>query len=301
MRLTQAPPVLHVPSNRPALPTLFASAGLTADVIQEIDHLVVGVGGLVHELIRFTAGASSVKDAAGQRLTVADTLADRLLRESLLQLCPGSSGYSEEGGAFGRDGGESRLHWQVDPVDGTRPATLGGAFAVSIGALVLDGGLPVAAAGWVYLPTLSALYRAFLAPGFSDCRLNDQPVTAEPVSPTDLTSRYLAVGSDWHRLGAGGHPFKLSAPGATAVHLTQLVHPASDVAATVLTRYKPYDAAGGLVVAAAGGCELYPMAHGKPAPGALDPIAFLHSGDLLPDQFGPAVLVCRPTTACVLR
>lgn len=299
--MPQAPLVPHVPSNRPSLPILFASAGLSAEVIQEIDHLVVGVGGLVHELIRFTAGASSLKDSAGQRLTVADTLADRLLRESLLQFCPGSSGYSEEAGAFGKDGDGVRIHWQVDPVDGTRPATLGGAFAVSIGALLLDGERPVAAAGWVYLPTLSALYRAFVAPGFSDCRLNDQPVTAEPVSPTDLRRQYLAVGSDWHRLGAGGHPFKLSAPGATAVHLTQLVHPSSDVAATVLSRYKPYDAAGGIVVAAAGGCELYPMEHGKPGPAPLDPLAFLRSGDLSPCQYGPAVLVCRPAIAHALR
>lgn len=288
-------------SDRPSLPPLFAAAGLTNAILSEIDHLMVGVGGLVHELIRFTAGASTVKDGAGQRLTVADTLADRLLRESLLQFCPGSSGYSEEGGAFGERGPGLHVRWQIDPVDGTRPATLGGAFAISVGALILDGEQPVAAAGWVYLPTLSVLYSAFLASGYTDCRLNCQPAGAETLSGEQLRHCYLAVGSDWHRLGAGPHPFKLFAPGATAVHLTQLVHPGSDVAATLLSRYKPYDAAGGLVVAAAGGCELYRLADGVPELTPIDPLAFLHSGDLRPDQYGPTVLVCRAATADVLR
>lgn len=289
-------------SDFPTLPLSFTDAGITAAVVEEIDHLVVGVGGLVHELIRFTAGASTRKDAAGQRLTVADTLADRLLRESLLQLCPQSAGYSEEGGTFGESISGLQVRWQVDPVDGTRPATLGGAFAVSIGVLVVDGEQPVAAAGWVYLPTLSVLYRAFLAPGFADCRLNGQPAAAEEeLSSAELSTRYLAVGSDWHRLGVGAHPLKLSAPGATAVHLTQLVHPGSDVAATVLTRYRPYDAAGGVVVAVAGGCELYQLKDGRPAAEPLDPLAFLRAGDLTPEQYGPAVLVCRTSTAAALR
>jgi len=288
-------------SDPPILPAAFLPAGLSARVICEIDHLVVGVGGLVHELIRFTSGASTRKDAAGQRLTVADTLADRLLRESLLAFCPSSSGYSEEAGTFGREGSGLRIRWQVDPVDGTRPATLGGAFAVSIGALVLDGEVPVAAAGWVYLPTLSTLYRAFLSPDCRDCRLNGNPVVAELAAANELPNRYLAVGSDWHLLGTGPHPFKLSAPGATAVHLTQLVHPGSDVAATILTRYKPYDAAGGLVVAAAGGCELYLMESGAPGLSPLDPLTFLRAGDLRPAHYGPAVLVCPPATAEALR
>lgn len=285
----------------PPLPHGFAAGGLTPEVIREIDQLTVGVGGLVHELIRFTGGASTRKDAAGQRLTVADTLADRLLRESLLQFCPHSAGYSEEGGTFGSPGTGFHVRWQVDPVDGTRPATLGGAFAVSIGALLLENDRPVGAAGWVYLPTLSILYRALVGPGFSDCRLNGEPAQAEALSTTDLPSRYLAVGSDWHRLGAGAHPLKLSAPGATAVHLTQLVHPGSDVAATVLTRYRPYDAAGGLVVASAGGCELYLLDRGTPRSAPLDLLQFLWAGDLTPDEYGPPVLVCRPAVAEALR
>lgn len=290
-----------MPIARPPLPAVFAAAGLSPTVIRELDYLVVGIGGLVRELIHFTSGASSLKDGAGQRLTVADTLADRLLRESLLQLCPGSSGYSEEGGEFGQDGAGLRLRWQVDPVDGTRPATLGGAYAVSVGALLMEGETPVAAAGWVYLPTLSALYRAFLAPGYGECCLNDRSVSVEAATGTEWRNRYLAVGSDWHRLGSGPHPFKLSAPGATAVHLTQLVHPGSDVAATVLSRYKPYDAAGGLVVASAGGCELYRLESGTPQTQPLDPLEFLRAGDACPREFGPPVLVCPPATAAALR
>src|SRR5438128_2239298 len=112
------------------LPTLL-HAGLGPEVLHQIDHLVVGCGGFVKELISYTAGASELKDDGGQRLSAADRLVDQLLRERLLALVPGSSGYSEEGGAFG-ERGEGRVRWLIDPVDGTRPATLGGAFAVCV-------------------------------------------------------------------------------------------------------------------------------------------------------------------------
>ena len=83
---------------------------------------------------------------------------DRLLREQLAAVAPASGGYSEEGGWFGRR--DAPLRWLVDPVDGTRAATLGGGFAVSVGALIEETGRPAAAAGWVYVPTLFALFRA---------------------------------------------------------------------------------------------------------------------------------------------
>ena len=284
----------------PSLPPVIAAAGLTPDVVREIGQLVIGVGGLVRELLTYTGGASTVKDGAGQRVTTADVLADRLLRESLLSLVPGSTGYSEEGGRFGTDG-PARVRWQVDPLDGTRPATLGGAYAISVGALVLAGEQPLAACGWVYVPNLSALYWAGLTPEWRQCLLNGQPVEAEHLRPEDLRHRYVAVGSDWHSLRATSLPSKLSAPGATAVHLAQLVHPGSDVSAAILSRYKAYDAAGGIPVAVAGGCALYHVEAGVPGTEPLDPLRFLAERDATPTQLGPPTLVCRPDVAVAFR
>src|SRR5437870_856040 len=112
----------------PASPLI--AAGLNPETLQQIDHLVVGCGGFVKELLLHTSGESTTKGESDERLSAADRLVDRLLREHLMHLVPGSSGYSEEGGEFGRRGEPSRLRvsWLLDPLDGTRPATLGGAF-----------------------------------------------------------------------------------------------------------------------------------------------------------------------------
>jgi fructose-1,6-bisphosphatase/inositol monophosphatase family enzyme len=284
------------------LPATFPEAGLTPEVLREIDYLVVGVGGLVRELLTFTAGASTVKDASRQRLTVADTLADRLLRESLLRHVPGSSGYSEEEGHFGSASGGRRVRWLVDPLDGTRPATLGGAFGISVAGLVLEQDRPLGAVGWVYVPTLGVLYRGILAPGYRDCRANEVEVRAEELTASDLPTRYTAVGSDWCARRPAELPMKLSAPGATAVHLTQLVHAGSDVAAVMLSRYKPYDAAAGIVIAAAGGCDLYAVDDRmRPLVSPTEPLRFLGEGDREPDRYGPPMLVCREAVARALR
>jgi fructose-1,6-bisphosphatase/inositol monophosphatase family enzyme len=285
-------------------PPVLARAGLNEETRRGIEHLVVGCGGVVRELIAYTAGASTRKDDSGQRLSAADCLVDRLLREQLLLLVPGSSGYSEEAGAFGLEGTGLRVRWQLDPLDGTRPALLGGAFAVSVGALVLDGPEPVAAVGWVYVPTLSSLYYGVFTPDYRECRLNGRETQAEcEPAAGELAQRYIAVGSDWGRVGLASCPLKLSAPGATAVHLAYLVHPGSDVAAVSLSRYRPYDAAAGLVVAAAGGCEVYPVdtpaGRSQEEPAAL--LDFLLAGDRSPDRYGPPALVSPPAVAACLR
>lgn len=274
-----------------------SQAGFTPPVMRAVDHLIVGCGGFVKELISFTAGASSLKGESGQRLSAADELVDQLLRERLLQLLPGSGGYSEEGGDFGAAG--AAVRWLLDPLDGTRPALLGGAFAVCAGALVYHQGVPAAALGWVYVPTLSALYRGVISPAGSECRLNGRPVAAPPVPEGELARRYLVVGSDWHRAPMDA-PLKLSAPGATAVHLTQLVHAQSDVAAVVLSRYRGYDAAAGLVVACAGGCEVRPADPQGGWSGPVPPLEFLAGLDRSPGEWGPRALVGHPAVLAAL-
>jgi len=277
-------------------------AGLTAEALRQVDHLIAGCGGLVMEILRHTAGASTLKEDQDQRLSEADQLADRILREQLSALVPGSSGYSEEGGEFGSPRASMHVRWLIDPVDGTRPATLGGAFAVSIGALLVEDERPLAAVGWVYVPTLSLLYRGILAEDGSECLLNGSPASAERLTPEILPRRHLAVNSDWHAVRPGRLPMKLAAMGATAVHLVHLVHPGSDVAAAALTRYRPYDAAGALPVAVAGGCSVYLLdAHGRPAEQAEDPLAFLYAGSRRPGEPAPWALVATPEAAEALR
>ena len=263
---------------------------------------MVGCGGFVRELITYTSGATSVKDSSGQRLSAADLLVDRLLREQLLALVPGSCGYSEESGAFGRMGPGPQVHWLVDPVDGTRPAVLGGAFAVSVGALVVEEEHPTAALGWVYVPTLSTLYRGVLSEERTECLLNGRPVQAESgLTAEALANRYIAVSSDWRPDRLPRCPMKLSAPGATAVHLAQLVHPGSDVAAAALTRYRPHDAAAGLVVAVAGGGAIYRLDSQPSAPGPEPPLSFLLGIHENPEGYAPAALVCTPEVNKALK
>jgi fructose-1,6-bisphosphatase/inositol monophosphatase family enzyme len=286
-------------------PPLLREAGLSPEILARIDHLMVGCGGFVKELVSYTAGASTVKDSSGQRLSAADELVDGLLRDHLMVLVPHSSGFSEESGAFGGRTPGLRVRWLLDPVDGTRPATLGGAFGVCAGGLILDEDTPVAMIGWVYVPTLSALYRGIVAPSFTECLLNGAPTQAETgLTAGDLRNRYIAVSSDWTSIASTGSvawPLKLSAPGATAVHLTQLVHPGSDVIAAALTRYRAYDAAAGLAVAAAGGCAVYPLdGAGGLSQVPVDPLSFLQEADRQPDQFAPRVLVSTPDLRGVL-
>lgn len=279
-------------------------AGLTPAVRARLEHLLVGCGGFVRELLRYTRGASTTKADSDQRLSAADELVDTLVREELLRLIPGTSGYSEEGGSFGAEGGACRLHWLLDPVDGTRPALLGGAFAVSLGALLLEGDAPRAALGWVYVPTLGSLYHGRVTPDESGCWINDAPVRLEtgPVDERGLTDRYLATESNWHALAPAPVPLKLSAAGSTAVNLTRLAQPGSDVAAVALTHYRPYDAAGALPVALGAGAAIYPLDRQcRPGPEALDPLQFLHAGTRVPAEEGPHVMVCSPGVAAALR
>ncbi len=278
-----------------------AQAGLNAETMGAVEQLVVACGGLVRELLAFTGGSSAVKDGTGQRVTAADAMADRLLRDRLPELLPGSGGYSEEGGFFGA-WEAARVRWLVDPLDGTRPATLGGAFGISVAALVYTRGEVTAAAGWVYVPSLGALYRGLLAPDRWESTRNGLPVHADgEIAAADLPFSYLAAGSDWHRAPLARCPMKLSAPGATAVHLTQLVQAGSDVAAVYLSRYRPYDAAGGLAVAAGGGASVYPVAAGgQPSAEPSETLRWLGELAQKPSVLAPRALVCTPEVRALL-
>jgi fructose-1,6-bisphosphatase/inositol monophosphatase family enzyme len=193
------------------------------------------------------------------------------------------------------------VRWLVDPVDGTRPALLGGAYGVCAGALLVERDEVVAAVGWVFVPTLPALYRGILAPGRSECTLNGRPIGCAVANGAELSRCYMAVGSDAHRSPFSHTQMKLSAPGATSVHLTRLVHPDSDVAATILSRYHGYDAAAALIVAAAGGCEVHVQAADGGWEDAMDPLRFLALLNADPAGWAPKALVGPPHVLRELR
>jgi fructose-1,6-bisphosphatase/inositol monophosphatase family enzyme len=282
-------------------PSVLPGAGLTPEALARIEHMLVGCGGFVRELIAHTGRASTVKDAAGQRLSAADTLVDELLRRHLLELVPDSGGYSEEGGWFGHRQAP-RVRWLVDPVDGTRPAILGGAFGVCVAALVMERGAPAAACGWVYVPTLATLYRGVVTSAACECLANGRPARAAPQPGDELRNRYLGVSSNWQTTWLAHSSMKVSGLGATSIHLTQLVQPESDVAAVALTRYQAHDAAAGLAVAVAGGCAIYALEGPEGRPGhLLEPLAFLQAAHDAPERRGEHVLVCLPAVAEALR
>lgn len=260
---------------------------------------MVGCGGMARELLAFSGYVTENKTTPGQRVSAADTLIDALLRERLSQIVPGSVGYSEEGGRFGQSVG-ARVRWQIDPLDGTRPASLGGAFAVSVGALVWDEEQPVAAVGWVYVPTNSALYRGIWTPEFSECLRNGEPASAQVCEAEQLLSRYAAVDSRLQSEWLGPAVPKITAPGATALNLAHLASPPSDVFAVLLSSYRPYDAFAGLVIAAAAGCACYPWREKAGAGWATEPLPLLPllaELDEEPEQRGPLLLVTHPANA----
>jgi hypothetical protein len=116
-----------------------------------------------------------------------------------------------------------------------------------------------------------------------------------------LARCYMAVGSDAHRSSLPRSELKLSAPGATSVHLTRLVHPESDVAATILSRYRGYDAAAAFTVAAAGGCEVHVQSADGGWENAMDPLGFLALLSSNPAGWGPKALVGPPHVLRELR
>lgn len=225
--------------------------------LDAIDQLVIGAGGFASELLRHHSG-SEKKPADGQRVTAADLAVDGLLRRELIALAPTSSGFSEEGGSFGSTssvGTGVRLFWVIDPVDGTRPALLGGPFAVSVALIVSNDAKPLAWIGWTYVPAMARLYRGHLSGENREASLNGRPLMAG--SWSDLHGRYLAI----HSRGAG--PFtqhrtlKLWNPGSTAVQVVLLTETAADAAGALLTRCRVYDIAGALPVALAAGLTCY--------------------------------------------
>lgn len=258
---------------------------------EKIRLVVIAAGGIVREVLSQSGGASGFKDD-DQRITAADGTADRWLVSSLTAAYPDSAGYSEESGRFGP--GEADLFWLIDPLDGTRSSTHGGLYAVSVGLVAFCDGEPVAGAGWVYVPNSGLMFEGLISTEACACLRNE--CAARINAPVGGGRKnYLVVNSDWRSELVPRWTGRITAPGATAVHLCLLVDPYSDATGVALTRYKPYDAAAGLVVAAAGGAAVRPIADGSETPlSTAGLLRLLHAYTAHPGEPGPDMIVGHP-------
>lgn len=162
-------------------------------------------------------------------VTIYDKQSELAIRDHILSAEPDSTLLGEEGGSTGA----GRVHWYVDPIDGTSNFARGLAFwCVSIGAVV-DGEI---VAGVVYDPIAEQLFSADLGGVW----LNGQPM------------RSRATPEEAHATLITGYPvardFRLDGKAAALSHF-------GDLAETFSTLRRPGSAALTLAHVAAGWCD----------------------------------------------
>ena len=136
---------------------------------------------------RFGRRAEGVhtKSTPTDPVSAADLAAETAIRAVLVRLRPGGRNPGEEGGASG-GGGEGRLRWVVDPLDGTVNFLFGiPAFAVSVACEVGDRRL----AGVVLDPVRG---ERFTATSSSLATLNQRPIHGS--AREDLSQALVATG-----------------------------------------------------------------------------------------------------------
>jgi fructose-1,6-bisphosphatase/inositol monophosphatase family enzyme len=157
----------------------------------------------------------------------------------------------------------------LDPIDGTAGFARGlGYYGISL-ALIDERHLPVLAI--LHLPMLGRWRIAAFeqetpvwydvaspdaAPLISKC-----PSPSASLGPFALKNGYLYLSSDTHlRLDLSRYEGKIRALGATAAHLLLLMDGTIDPLAVALTRYKLWDVAAGLALAAGAGFAIWDLA-----------------------------------------
>ena len=105
-------------------------------------------------------------------------------------------------------------------------------------------------------------------------------------NPPSLDGGYLYVGGDVNqRVDLSESQMRIRALGSTGAHLCMAAEGTQDPCAVLLTKYKRWDAGGGLPICEAAGLLPYDLATGTP----VSPTFLAHQGrDDVP------VLVCRP-------
>lgn len=200
------------------------------------------VGDLLRSGFR-TRPEVSVKAGPRDLVTEYDRLAEARIREVLLAAEPDSRIVGEEGGAIG----DGRIHWYVDPIDGTVNFAHGlPYFCTSVAAVLGDE----VVAGAIYDPVREDLFTA--SPAGAWC--NGQPIAS--VGARAEAEAMLLFGPGM-RL-ADQAPAYVSAFGAvriTGSAALNLAHVAAGWADVYLAAgIEPWDvAAGALMVTAAGG------------------------------------------------
>lgn len=146
----------------------------------EIEALAAEMGRLAQN-IRAATMSRELK-ADGSIVTLADRELERLARERLPTMAPGSTVWGEEEGYD--DPGDGGL-WLVDPIDGTSNFAFGSPlWGVSI-ALLREGSI---VAGSVALPDLGEVYSASLGGGASVNGVALPPIPPGPIRDEELVS-----------------------------------------------------------------------------------------------------------------
>lgn len=198
-----------------------------------------------------TATLAIASKGVGDVVTEADIAIERLARETIAPRYPHDAFVGEE---FGGEASNAGFTWLIDPVDGTVNFARGiGYFCVSLA--LLQDGRPCAA--WILDPLAGELFhadpagRAFL--GDRPIRASDEAVLDEAVIGLGFSGRHApelfgrlpsiltGAGAEFRRLGAGA----LCLAHVAAGRLEAYVEP----------HMNPWDAVGGLYIAASAGAH----------------------------------------------
>ncbi|KAA0691991.1 inositol monophosphatase [Neorhizobium sp. P12A] len=198
----------------------------------------------------YSAARLAVEDKGpGDVVTEADFAIERAAREAVVTAFPEDRFVGEE---FGGDATDEGFSWLIDPIDGTvNFARRIGYFCVSLA--LLQDGRPIAA--WIYDPASKELFWA----GPDGCALlGEEPLRCateanfastiiglgfstrhDKALHATVTANIIAAGADYRRLGAGA----LCLAHVAAGRLDAYVEP----------HMNPWDAVGGLYIAACAG------------------------------------------------
>jgi fructose-1,6-bisphosphatase/inositol monophosphatase family enzyme len=239
-------------------------------------------------LSRAQPGVAWTLKPDGSFVTALDRAVEDRLRTRLLKRFPDAVFIGEEGSPEARPVPAGRPRIILDPIDGTAAFARGlNFFAISLA--VFDGsGEPALAI--LHLPGMRRWYvargRVLYTVG-AGLRPTLRPRRRRRHTPLrDLRPSYVYLGSDPHlALDLTAWPGKTRALGATASHLGLLLDDTIDPVAAIVTRYKIWDVAAGLILAEAAGLDVRDLER---------PQSTLRVGALLDRARLPPLLVGRP-------
>jgi myo-inositol-1(or 4)-monophosphatase len=216
--------------------------GFSAHLAAVAAAAATSVGELLRQAFR-TRPEVELKRDVHDPVTVHDRAAEERIRSLLLLREPDSRVVGEEGGALG----DGRVHWYVDPIDGTANFAHGlPYFCTSIAAVVDDE----VVAGAIYDPVREDLFTASLAGAWC----NGQPLTS--AGARTEAEAMLLFGPGLHfadHTAELAHAYRaVRITGSAALNLAHVAAGWSDV--YIAAGVEAWDiAAGSLMVTAAGG------------------------------------------------